>query len=82
MSNSEAELNIDDVVELSPLAKSQLRKLKIVKEALLNAPVAELVSADFEKMTWTFSLEDGQRVRSGKYAIVDIGDTEWPTTNR
>lgn len=35
-----------------------------------QAPRAISLEADFEKMTWTFQIEDGCRVGGGTYALV------------
>ena len=35
--------------------------------------VLESVEADFDKMTWSFSIQDRHHVAAGHYAIVDAG---------
>lgn len=42
----------------------------------VNGQVLEADSADFEKLTWTFSMPNDTRVSAGKFLVIPMVDLE------
>ncbi|AVR89058.1 hypothetical protein [Thauera aromatica] len=68
------ELDLDDVASQSNKAVAELAALRtelaILRGQIATAPRGISAEADFERMTWTFEIEQGCRVGGGTYALV------------
>lgn len=52
------------------------RGLLLLNGVAVNGQVVEADSADFEELTWTFSIDQSTRVSAGKFLLIPMIDLE------